>query len=165
MKKLSFLFVLCAASLVAFVGCGSKSSLEGLNAASGIVTLDGQPLADASITLAPASGTGRSAGAISDKDGKFVFRTLQANDGVAPGDYLVAVSKRHTENAYTPEELAEINKDENRGKEHDDLFPGRPEPEDILDTPQHYMSPQTSGLTLTIPEGGAKDLKIELVTE
>lgn len=163
MKKLLSLAFACCAALLVTVGCGGAPQLEGLEKYSGVITLDGEPLAGASITLVPSTMALKGAGAVSDEKGKFVFQTLQAGDGVMPGDYRVTVQKFHIEDAYTPEEekiFAEAG-----GKKHAEVFPDRPEPTSVSDIPEYYGNADASGLTLTLPEGGAKDLKIEISSE
>ncbi len=163
MKKPLSLALACCAALLVSTGCGGAPQLDGLENYSGVITLDGEPLAGASITLVPTTVGPRGAGATSDDKGKFVFQTLQAGDGVAPGEYRVKVTKTHIEDAYTEEEekiFAEAG-----GKSHDDVFPGRPEPTAVSDIPEYYGVAESSGLTLALPEGGAKDLKIELSSE
>ncbi len=159
MKKVLLLCLVCFISATC-VGCGGNKGLDDLNAASGIITLDGEPLAGASITLAP-KGAGRGAGAVSNEKGVFKFQTLQANDGVADGEYMVGVTKMHTENPYTEEEIQKLNES---GKRHNEVFgKDRPEPKAVNELPQRYARPDTSGLTLTIA-GSTKDLKIELTS-
>ncbi len=163
MKKLLSLALVCCAAILVSTGCGGGAKLDGLENYSGVITLDGEPLAGASITLVPTTVGPRGAGAMSDDKGKFAFQTLQAGDGVAPGEYKVTVTKSHWEDAYTEEEekiFAEAG-----GKSHDEVFPGRPEPTAVSDIPEYYKNADMSGLTLTLPEGGAKDLKIELSSE
>lgn len=163
MKKLLSLALACCAALLVSTGCGGAPQLDGLENYSGVITLDGEPLAGASITLVPTTVGPRGAGAMSDDKGKFVFQTLQAGDGVAPGEYKVTVTKSHWEDAYTEEEQQLLN--ESGGKSHKDLFGNRPEPTAVSDIPEYYGRADTSGLTLSLPEGGAKDLKIELSSE
>ncbi len=163
MKKLLSLALACCAALFVSTGCGGAPQLDGLESYSGVVTLDGAPLAGASITLVPTTVGVRGAGAMSDDKGKFVFQTLQAGDGVAPGEYKVTVSKFHIENAYTEEEQKIFN--EAGGKRHNEVFPDRPEPESVPEIPLYYNNADQSGLTLSLPEGGSKDLKIELSSE
>ena len=163
MKKLLSLALACCAALLVSTGCGGAPQLDGLDNYSGVITLDGEPLAGASITLVPTTVGPRGAGAMSDDKGKFVFQTLQAGDGVAPGEYKVTVTKTHWEDAYTEEEQKILN--ESGGKRHAEVFPDRPEPTAVSDIPEYYNSADMSGLTLSLPEGGAKDLKIELSSE
>lgn len=160
MKKFCIISLICLLA-VSFAGCGGPKGLEDLNTASGVITLDGEPIEGAQITLVP-TGTGRSAGAVSDAKGVFKFQTLQANDGVADGEYIVTVTKLRTENPYTEEEQKMLNES---GRRHNDVFgKDRPEPTTVNELPRKYSLPQTSGLTLTIA-GNSKDLKIELVSE
>lgn len=163
MKKLLSLALVACAALFVSTGCGGAPQLDGLENYSGVITLDGEPLADASITLIPTTVGPRGAGAMSDAKGKFNFQTLQAGDGVAPGEYKVTVTKTHMENEYTEEEQKIMN--ESGGKRHADVFPDRPEPTSVSDIPEYYGVADMSGLTLSLPEGGAKDLKIELSSE
>jgi len=160
MKKIAVLFLACFIS-VAALGCGSKG-LADLNKAKGVITLDGQPLANAQITLCPTQSGMRSAGANSDEKGVFEFQTLKGSDGVADGEYQVTVTKSHTENPWTEEETKIIN--ESGGKRPETLFPDREPPTQVNDLPERYGNPRTSGLTLTI-SGSSKDLKIELTSE
>ncbi|MBR4834593.1 MAG: carboxypeptidase regulatory-like domain-containing protein [Thermoguttaceae bacterium] len=161
-KLLSFALVACAALFVS-TGCGGAPQLEGLEKYSGVITLDGEPLADASINLIPSTMELKASGAVSDEKGRFVLQTLQAGDGVMPGDYRVTVIKTHMEDAYTPEEQKIF--DEAGGKRHADVFPDRPEPTSVSDIPEYYGVADMSGLTLSLPEGGSKELKIELSSE
>jgi len=160
MKKFAVLFLACFLSVVA-PGCGS-GGLDNLNQAKGVITLDGQPLAEAQITLCPTQSGMRSAGANSDEKGVFVFQTLKGGDGVADGEYQVTVTKSHMENPYTDEEVKIIN--ESGGKRPETLFPDREPPALVNDLPERYGNPNTSGLTLTI-SGSSKDLKLELTSE
>ncbi len=160
MKQIAVLLLACCVSLAA-LGCGSKG-LDDLNKAQGVITLDGQPLSGAQITLCPTQSGARSAGANSDEKGVFVFQTLKGGDGVADGEYQVTVTKSHTENPFTEEEIKIIN--ESGGKKPEKLFPGRELPQQVNDLPKRYGNPKTSGLTLKI-SGAAKDLKIELTSE
>ena len=160
MKKYSTILLL-AILAVCFAGC-EKGGLGGLNTATGTITLDGEPLADASITLIPSTPGARSAGAMSDAKGKFEFQTLNAGDGVAPGEYQVTVTKFIMENAYTDEEAKIFS--EVGGKSHKQVFPDRPEPKGVNLLPARYANQATSGLTLTIGESN-KDLKLELTSD
>lgn len=146
----------------ATIGCGKSAKLNDLNAAKGVITLDGAPLEGASITLIPTVAGARSAGCISDAKGNFKFQTLTSGDGVADGEYKVIVTKSHIENAYTEEEARIFS--EAGGKSHKQVFPGRPEPTAVNDLPAKYGKEATSGLTLTI-SGAAKDLKLELTSD
>ncbi|MEX0612830.1 MAG: carboxypeptidase-like regulatory domain-containing protein [Pirellulales bacterium] len=75
--------------LAACLGCG-----RGTVNVKAQITLDGQPLEGATVTLI---GTGetksRPATGISDDEGNVQFTTFEPGDGVLPGEYKVLVSK------------------------------------------------------------------------
>ena len=77
---------LAIASLVLF-GCGGKDTPVKV---SGVVTLEGKPLADASVIFWP-DGNGRQANGSTDSEGKFTLTTQKAGDGALPGTYKVIV--------------------------------------------------------------------------
>jgi hypothetical protein len=70
-------------------GCGGA----GLVKVKGVVTLDGKPLSSATISFIPIAGAGRPASGLSDADGNFQLTTHRTNDGAAPGEYKVTVTK------------------------------------------------------------------------
>jgi len=74
-------------ALMAAAGCGGKDKPVKV---SGVVTLDGAPLADAKVTYINTSG-GRSAWGLTDSEGKFALTTITSNDGALPGEYKVTV--------------------------------------------------------------------------
>jgi len=81
------------------VGCGGSGDGPQLTNVSGKVTLDGQPLGDASVEFAPLEveqvkeGVGGSGGnAATDASGNYTVRT-GSQYGVQPGKYLVRIAK------------------------------------------------------------------------
>lgn len=79
------------ALLVALSGCGyRRPSLARVEA---LVTLDGEPVAGADVTLVPV-GPGRAARGLADEAGRVVFSTYGSKDGVIPGSYKALVAKR-----------------------------------------------------------------------
>ena len=75
------------------LGCGTKTSNS--VKVSGIVTLDGVPLAGAKVTYHPSSGAAPPVG-FTDSAGRFTLstfdlKTLQSTDGALPGEYKVTV--------------------------------------------------------------------------
>src|SRR5260370_29747653 len=78
---LSALLVLSAS------GCGGRTV-----GVEGSVTLDGQPLGNATIVFRPTDG-GPEAGGVTDAEGKFSL-TGARSEGVVPGPYMVTVSKK-----------------------------------------------------------------------
>lgn len=81
---------------LAFVGCNKGPNTQYVE---GTVTLDGQPLAGASVTFVPVSeGTGETAGGFSDDNGVYRLSSLygQGGKGALAADYVVLVSKSKT---------------------------------------------------------------------
>ena len=81
--------------ILTIAGCGkSKKPSEVVHPTTGVVTLDGQPLAGAIITFLPQNAefpdTVRPKANSSD-DGKFVGRTYAEGDGLPEGEYKVLV--------------------------------------------------------------------------
>lgn len=126
------LCVLCA-FVVNLAGCGGPSSL------SGTVTLNGKPLAGATITLHPAE---RDSGAqlvigVTDADGRFVI-TPAAGKTIASGTYRVTLSRRREQ---TPAEQA-----------------GMIIPPELL--PAKYSELGKAELTVNVPTDGAVNLNL-----
>jgi hypothetical protein len=88
--------MLVGASLLIVTGCAPEDApkISGLVTVSGVVTLDGKPLPNATVTFVPISkGDGEtSAGGLSDSTGKYVLRTDSKNYGIKPGSYKVIIS-------------------------------------------------------------------------
>jgi hypothetical protein len=89
--------MLVFASLLVVTGCTPSEGpkVSGLVTVSGIVTLDGKPLPNATVTFVPISrGEGEmSAGGLSDSTGKYILRTgSDKNYGIKPGQYKVIIS-------------------------------------------------------------------------
>lgn len=81
-----------AAAVGAMAGCGmvGGSSVE----ATGAVTLDGNPLANASVQLIPESNASLGTqAATTDAKGAFTVRTVSSNTPFKPGKYVAIVSK------------------------------------------------------------------------
>ena len=155
MNKIITLVVVSAFSASMFfnLGCGNKSSLSGVYPAQGTITLDGQPLAGASITLVPETlgAESRGASALSDDAGHFQLSTLKANDGAFPGTYKVVVVKKEVENPLTEEEKA---KDAQGIKVRDIVA--------VNKLPKKYESTTTTDLTLTIGASASGNDNLEL---
>jgi len=135
---------LCAAAIgiIAASGCGN-----GLVPAEGVVLLDGQPIAGATVTLMP-QGAGRPASAVTGPDGRFSASLPDAKQGVPPGDYRVAVMLVRQE----------VLKPSGTGDETSGAG-GGPPVEYVV--PRRYGNPETSGLTASLP-GGGDGLRFEL---
>ncbi len=89
--------MLAVASLSIVSGCAPAQGpkISGLVTVSGVVTLDGKALPNATVTFVPITkGEGEmSAGGLSDSTGKYILRTGdEKNYGIKPGQYKVIIS-------------------------------------------------------------------------
>lgn len=139
--------VLGMAGLITLVGCGGgpppgPAQLATVPAA-GTVTMQGKPIANASVSFQHSDGTATANGT-TDADGKFTLSTYGTNDGAPVGKYKVTVAVGGAQ----------------------EIEPGvlAPEPEGGFKSsiPEKYADPAQSGLEAEIPAGGKQDLAIEL---
>jgi hypothetical protein len=79
-----------AAAVLAGLGCGASGKLVKTE---GLITLDGKPIAGATVTFHPEAEGGRMATGLTDADGIFQLQTFTEADGALPGDYKVTVIK------------------------------------------------------------------------
>lgn len=147
----------CGALLVAVTGCGGGADrpegMPELSPATITVTYKGQPVEGATVTLAPTSGT-YSAGAVTDASGKAVMKTNGTYDGVAPGDYMVSISKVEAIGGNTGESSSDP-------AAYAQAFEAAAaKPTHLI--PEKYSAPSTSGLTLKVTEGTPVDETFEL---
>ncbi len=136
------LLVTALLSILSATGCGG-SNLPKTVPAEGLVTLDGSPVADATITFI-SEGTTYHATGSTNAEGKFSMRAFSEKTGAVPGNYKVEILKSVQGTA------ASSNSDEPVTLNLRNDLPGK------------YASLVTSGLTATVAEGGSKDLKFEL---
>lgn len=71
-------------------GCSSRADLE---TATGVVTFNGEPVADAKIMLHPLNGGPRNSYGTTNEKGEFKLSTFGLNDGALVGRSAVSVSK------------------------------------------------------------------------
>jgi hypothetical protein len=140
------LFLLC---LLVFLGCGSAGgNLPRTVPATGVVTLDGKPVEGAQVVIVPpsevASGTGASA--VTDASGRFSLRAYAEKDGAIPGEYKAQVSK-----------TVQVKLDGAKGS-MDGGDPVRFE----YGVPAKYTNFKSSGLSVTIPDAGKRDINFDL---
>ena len=72
------------------LGCGGGGSDLDLKGVSGTVTLDGQPLPDATVVFTPKGG-GRQVFGLTDEDGEYELAYTTTGEGAPPGEYIVAI--------------------------------------------------------------------------
>ena len=92
-----------ALSLSACVGCGGAKSDLTFLPVSGVVRLDGQPLADADISAVPIGTTlGMGGASRSNANGEFTMSHTRGETGLPPGDYKITVSLRKLPDGTVP---------------------------------------------------------------
>ena len=123
-------------ALAALLGCGASQPTL-----SGIVTLDGAPLAGANLSFIPV-GSGAGAAATTGTDGSYEVRT-GSGEGLAAGDYIVTVSANGPPVTRPGSDLP---------------LPGK------LLTPKKYSTSQTSDLRASV-QTGANELNFELKSD
>jgi hypothetical protein len=103
-------FLICALglSLLSSAGCGGKYDLGQVE---GTVTLDGKPLAEASVTFSPLNAGAESPGSsgITDSNGKYSLSlVVDETSGALVGKHQVVIAKNFTSSSdvATPQELA-----------------------------------------------------------
>jgi hypothetical protein len=134
-------------TIIAVTGCGSGGgNLPKTVPAMGVVTLDGKPVEGAQVVIGN-EATGGSA--ITNSSGQFSLRTFVEKDGVLPGEYKVQVSK-------TIEEKLPGAKGSVDGGD-----PVRY----VFGVPKKYTGLTTSGLTISVPDKGNRDIKLELTSK
>jgi len=92
MKRVSaWVLVVSAFACLALAGCGGGGGAT----VTGSVTLDGTPVSDAEVTFEPFDRTQRLGNEIvrTDSSGKFEVKPHPKKKGLAPGKYVVYVSK------------------------------------------------------------------------
>jgi hypothetical protein len=130
-------------------GCGGsdlgRPTLEDVVPVNGTVTYQGQPLENFQVTFRPTDG--RKPGvAITDADGKFKLGTNKLDDGCPPGPCKVGV-------AFAPPG------DDGLGEPIDD--PSKlPKPK--VKVPAKLANPDTSDITVDVPQKGLKDYALDL---
>ena len=157
MRIASFGFAsIVAVALLAGCGGGGPS----VNYVEGTVTLDGAPLAGATITFSPvAGGTGKPAVGTTDANGVFKVTDMSGGThegGVVAGEYEVGVVKNLGTMAATDPDAWKT--DPNYGKEESHT---KPTPI-TSEVPTKYNDPKTSGIKVTVKPGENKGVTVEL---
>lgn len=135
------LYLLGLMSLL-FVGCESGPKLPPTVPAEGIVTLDGTPVADATVVFIADKGNYNATG-VTNKDGKFAMKAFDSKSGAVVGSYKVELNKT----------VVETKGAGGGGESEVNLKFG---------LPKKYGTFTTSKLTIDLPEGGKKDITFDL---
>jgi len=147
----------CAMTLAAAIlglvgGCQAKDDRPARVPTSVTVTYQGAPVEGANVTLSPAQEAGKPAFGLTDGLGVARLSTFGQADGAIPGEYRVAIQKTRVEgSAADPNNMAPpANPSAAPASKSIDLLPAK------------YASPQTSGLTASVPASGKSELRFEL---
>lgn len=90
-SRFSVMVFSSACSLLLTMGCsGAAKGFPDLAPVTGVVKLDGQPLANASVIFIPAKGA--PSGAITNADGRYELRYRNGDPGAAMGEHRVQIS-------------------------------------------------------------------------
>lgn len=162
-RSICFIVTLSLVSVLG--GCGGSDKPDTVPV-SGKVTLDGVPVEGASVMFRP-EGPGRPGTAMTDANGMYSLSSYgEPNDGAVPGEYTVAVIKIGGPGASAPAGAAPPQSDPNALSSIDgtaDTSTAKV-PETEYFVPKQYTDPATSGLKLTIPEGGGDNINLELTS-
>ena len=148
-----------------FTGCSNPDSKY--SKVEGIITYNGAPVAEATISFMSTSSDSESASGITGADGKFMLTSVQAvagGSGAMPGDYTVTITKREAaptdpdQDAYDRGEI-DYNELQSRQSRRDS-YASRPVPKSLI--PVKYGSPATSGLTATVKSGKNEPFNFDL---
>lgn len=138
------------------LGCSSEEVPDrpATHPVSGMVTYNGSPLADATVTYRPMEFESKGAVGRTDEQGVYQLMTYETGDGAIAGDYIVTVIKQE----HTPGDPSYDDTDSpNYGKE--------PPPEALGKTidliPTKYADTDKAILTATVKEG-ENDIPFEL---
>jgi len=162
---------LWVSGLVAFVllGCSSGTQRQTIETeyVEGVVTLDGEPVPDATVTFVPVNkGQGMSATGRTDEQGKYTLTAVGGPGGVAgepgagtlPGEYYVGVAKAVSSGGEIQEEQEGQEVEEQSGPKP----PEEPKIEHVI--PPKYNNPRESGIKVTVKKG-KNVIPIELTTK
>ena len=136
MKKFA-LGLVALAMLAVLPACSKAIKTEGVT---GVVTYNGEPLADATVKFIPTDATGSQSYGKTNEKGEYKLQTLlgAADAGTTPGEYKVTVD------CITTVETGNMIQEN-----------GEEKPETVAESliPAKYNNAETSGLTATVAPG------------
>lgn len=140
--RLALIFV----TLLSAVGCGGEFRLAPVE---GVVTLDGEPLANASVYFQPKRNgespiVGPPSIGVTDSEGRFEMLTTSQSDGAVVGPHVVSISTFE-------ERMVNPQKSDRTEVVSEELVPSR------------YRN--RSELTFTVPTGGTDNANFQLQTD
>ena len=119
-------------------GCGGADDGFAYQPVSGVVTVDGEPVAGLTVSFAPQTAaleSGRPSVATTDEEGRYVAKTLDGVVGAAVGEHLVSITAERLD----------------------------PETQEVLQPetiPARYN--RRTGLRLSVPSGGTQEANFAL---
>jgi hypothetical protein len=149
---MTFFSFSCLLAGILLSGCTPTATLNGLVPCQGTVTLDETPVENATVLFAPvvSDPSRRAAVGKTNAQGQFTLTTLNPNDGVAPGEFIVLVTK-YEKFGPIPKKVVD-----NDGI---DITPPQDE-RNIL--PKRYENKNTTDLKVVISNSGDKNILIQM---
>ena len=157
-KKLILRVTVVFACLCALNGCNSAP--VDLASASGIVTLDGIPVADARVMFYPINGGPRNSNGTTNEKGEFKVSTFGVHDGALVGRHAITVTKVDTS------AQAKVDPKEGyMGKGYDammspEAMKKNSKPKQIL--PTKYSTKESSGIEVDVVKGQNNNFPLNL---
>ena len=139
-------------------GCSGGGDRLAVSPASGTVTYEGQPVANAQVVFR-SKGSAPAATASTAADGRFRLSTYEEHDGAAPGTYLVTVVK--LEGGATTDPNAPFDPVADMEAAAKSANQPAPAPAKSL-IPEKYATPSQTPLEFTVQASGNNEFKIEL---
>ena len=158
MRRLASAVFLVVPLVCGAAGCGGTKTIP----VEGVVLLDDQPLAGATITFTPIAGDGLPATGRTGQDGTFTLTNADGRSGALPGEYKVMVSKAEAmelpggQAPKTPEEIEKMMM-KGRGKDRKSPSPAKKSSSGV---PARYRSADTP-LRQTVPPEGKVIIKLD----
>ena len=146
--------------VLTMIGCGSN-----LTKVTGKVTLDGQPVEEAIVTLTQKNNLSIMATGKTDAKGDYSIMTFQGGDkaikGANPGEYVVSIVKKE-EDGPPKKDTSTMTIEEKVNYEMSLTSGGMMRKKFIYHVPQKYEIAERSGLTIEVPAKGAivKDFEL-----
>jgi hypothetical protein len=151
-------------ALFVLVGCGGgdkwTKNLPETVIAAGYITLDGEPIAAASIVGHPTGDNTHACSDLSDSSGYFELTAFPSKGGVVPGSYQISVT-RTVEVEGAVGGVLDLGEDADHATGDEGDTTGL---QWINDLPVKYANAINSGLTIDVPADGTEDLKLELTS-
>jgi len=141
--------------LLPIIGCGDSNKGPRTVPASGVLTLDGEPVEGATVVFLQQDQGQHYARGYTDAEGKFSLDAFEYKTGAVPGDYMVSIQKT----------VVEVAKAQPGSEESEHEGEGEGAGETVRNAlPPRYTTP-TKDFMFTVPEDGTDSLKIELTTK